>query len=321
MKKFMKFCGITALILIVTGFVIAVVAGSIKGPTAIGEIVESVTRGKVHVRLGDIRDWGVTVGDTDLTDWMYDTQYEIKENMDFVSGFDILTGNVEESFDAAEIKDLDIELGACEMEMKASPDENFHLKAENAGKLQGFVRQDTLNIKAIRHTTIGQNNCRITLYVPEGFHFAEADVELGAGVLEFEELDAGEASFEVGAGQIVCSDSLKAEELTLEVGMGEIQVDGMDVEQLDAEVGMGSLILNGGISEKADVDCSMGSIEMTLNGSEEDYNYNLESAMGSVEIGSYSVSGLAGEKKINNKAARDITMSCSMGSIEINFTE
>ena len=45
MKKFMKGCGIAALILIVLGIIMGVVAGSIQGTALISDTVEKVTDG------------------------------------------------------------------------------------------------------------------------------------------------------------------------------------------------------------------------------------------------------------------------------------
>lgn len=326
MKKFMKICAITALVLIGAGLVIAMTAGAFQGPASMARIVDSVTGGRVHLNSGG---WGFSVGEAvldSLDRWDSGARYDIEEdmanNMTFSSGFEILTGNVQRSFSAAEIDSLQIEAGACHITVKDSPDGDFHVEVKNAGKFQSYVQEETLYLKALCRTALGTPHvCEIDFYVPEDFQFAEMDVEVGAGVLEFENFSADKADFEVGAGQILGSGQLRAGKLDIEVGMGEISIEGMETGRLDAEVGMGSLIMDGQITEKADLACSMGSIEMKLTGSEKDYNYNLDSAMGSVEIGGYSAGGLAREKKIDNKAACDISVECSMGSIDISFTE
>lgn len=319
MKRFMKFCAVAALILIAAGLVIGITASSIQGRESIEQIVESVTHGKIHVGLNK-NDFGVYLSDS-LERLDSGIRYDVNEDMNFNKAFEIMTGSISRTYSGSEIKSLEIEAGACEMKMLDSADEDFHLETENAGKIQGYVSNGTLHITAIRRTVIGGNNCRILLYVPKGFQFEKADITMGAGTLDFDRLEAGKASLSVGAGQITCSDSLKADKLDLDVGMGEIVVSGMETAELDAEVGMGSLLLSGDVSSDADVLCSMGTIEMELAKSEQDYNYDLESAMGSVEIGSYSMSGLAGEKKIDNKAACKIKLECSMGSIEISFMQ
>lgn len=317
MKRFMKFCAVAALLLIAAGLAMGITAGSIQGRESIEQIVESVTHGKIHVGLN--RDnWGIQISDS-LERLDSGIRYNVNENMDFNKAFEIMTGSINRTYSGSEIHSLEIEVGACEMSMLDSADGDFRLETENVGKIQGYVSNGTLHIKAIRRTGIGEKHCRILLYVPKEFRFEKADIEMGAGALDFSRLEAGKASISVGAGQITCSDSLKADKLDLEVGMGEIVVSGMETTELDAEVGMGSLVLSGDIGGNADVSCAMGSIEMKLAKSEQDYNYELESAMGSVEIGGYSISGLAGEKKIDNKAAGKIKLDCSMGSIEISF--
>ena len=309
MKKFMKFCAITALVLIATGTVIATIASAIKGPATIAEIVYSVTDGKVRLGLDDVKDWGFEVGNA-VGDALHGglerfgevPDYDIDEKLNFHSGFEILTGNVKDSFSADKIRSLDVEAGACHLIFKDSYDDDFHIEADNVGKMQSYIEGGTLNIKTVRKTTVGKKSCTITLYIPKDFRFKETDVEIGAGLLEFENLSADEISIEVGAGEVSNSGLLQVNELNLEVGMG-------------------SVILSAMCESDADIECAMGSIELELSGSETDYNYYIESAMGSVDIGSYSVSGLAGGRKIDNDAGCDINLECSMGSIEIGFMD
>ena len=82
MKKFMKICAITALIMCVLGIVLASLAGSIKGREAINEVVENVTDGKVNVKLNGWSDWGVTIAD-ELRDNIGNANYVIEDAISF----------------------------------------------------------------------------------------------------------------------------------------------------------------------------------------------------------------------------------------------
>ena len=63
----------------------------------------------------------------------------------------------------------------------------------------------------------------------------------------------------------------------------------------------------------------MGNIEMTLEGSEEEFNYKLEGSMGNISVGQDSFSGFSSERNIDNHADKEMEIECSMGNITIDF--
>ena len=228
MKKFMKGCAITALILLVVGFVLAIVARSLEGTSGVEEIVKSVTNDKVKIDLGGDEGFGISINGED---WINEqVHYEITDNMIFDSDFDIFKGDVEKYAVGSDIKKLDIEAGGCEFQFESSEDTNFYIEANETGKFQGFVKNDTLYVKATRTVNDWDDydECQITLYVPDGYRFEKVDVELGAGLLAMEDIAANEMDMEVGAGQITV-EYLQADNCDIEVGMGEILVHDMQV--------------------------------------------------------------------------------------------
>lgn len=324
MKKFMKGCGITALILLAVGFVLAAVAGTIRGRTVISEVVEAATGGRVHLNLGNWWEWGFeSWGDLfdNIGDSMGEVDYGIGESMDFNRNYDVLSGDVKKYSVGDQVQKLEIEVGGCSLITKSSGDNSFYAEAQNIGKFQCFVEGDTLYVKSITSSRRWNQlkNAKITLYVPDGSSFEEADIELGAGVLEFEELSAKQAFLEVGAGQIKISRA-RVQELEVNVGLGQIVLQDMDVAELEAEIGMGELEARGAITEKADIICSMGNVEMTVDGREEDFNFDLQGGMGNMDVGSMSHSGLGFERTADNGAAKKMTLECSMGNVNVRFT-
>lgn len=347
MKKFMKGCAITALILIVVGFAMALIAGTISGKKAIKEIVQTVTDGKVNIDLDfDDDGFGINIGEDigesigeagaaigesigELGESIGDSivnvdgtvNYDIEDSMIFDNNYNIFKGDVEKYSLGSSIDDMVIEAGGCSFEMKTSDDENFYVEAQDINKFQGYVINDTLHIKGTVGTITlnGSNECRITLYIPENYQFNKVDMELGAGVMSFESLHADKILMEVGAGQIV-ADGIVANTLDISVGMGEILVEEMQVNKLVAEVGMGHLGLEGSVNESADVECAMGSIEMEIAGTQKDFNYEVECGMGNIDLGSNSYSGVAQEQYVDNGAAKKMTVECAMGDVDISFT-
>lgn len=317
MKKFMKGCAITALVLLLLGVTMTIIAVAVKGTTSISEVVESVTGGRLHVDL-DPRDndWGIFGGEG---------YYDIEKDVMFDEDHSIVTsGSVEKTTLGADIKNLDIEVGGCEFEFAESEDDNFYLTVHGMGKIQFYVEEGTLYIKSTHRMAEVSDlfeaikGHEIILYVPSNYHFENLNLEMGAGLLEANDIITDDIYLEVGAGSIEV-DSLQAKQCTAEVGMGEIVVDNIQTDDLNVEVGMGSFIMEGTVQGDLTAECSMGAVEMKLIGDEDDFNYDLGASMGAVSIGRDEYSGLAQERTIDNGADKTISVDCAMGAVEISF--
>lgn len=234
----------------------------------------------------------------------YGAYFEPKVEISFNPNSDILKGDITQDFDADAVQNLIVEAGACQLAIEQSPDGEFHVEVEHADKYQGFVAGDSLCLNMVGNTKSYDEDSvgRICLYVPEQFSFKEAKISLGAG-------------------QINGKTDLQVKDMEIALGAGEIRLSALTVEKLQAQVGAGSLIFKGDIGQKADVECAMGNVEMTLNGSKNDYNYEVEAAAGDVNVGGQSFGGLAGKWGIENDAPRDIDVECAMGSVFIKFAE
>ena len=335
MKKFMKGCAITALILMVVGAVLALVAGTMRKSPVIASVVEEATGGRVHANFGwPYGKWGI------FWDGWWKDAVEVKYEVD-ISAFDksheIIDGNVlnsadllsgQYSFSPEDVKSLEIRVGGCSFETKPSDNGLYYLKVKGIGKIQFYLDNDgELHIIAVN---VGKNNWNsltnlswtgsIIFYVPEGYSYDEVDIEMGAGDLVFDDLIADEISLEVGAGNIKIN-NVEAKKLEAAAGLGQLEIYGMDVEKLEAEVGMGNLTVQGSLNGDGSVECAMGNVEMMLKGSEQDFNYRLEAAAGNIDLGRSSYSGLGQERRINNGASKKLDVECSMGNISINFIE
>ncbi|MCM1057233.1 MAG: DUF4097 domain-containing protein [Firmicutes bacterium] len=323
MKRFMKGCAITALIFLALGLALVIAAGTVRGRTAIAQVVESVTGGRVSVDIDSLFKWGIRVRDN-VSDRLPELDYDIDDATSFDSRHDIWGGDVEKFCLGEEVETLKIEAGGCRFLTQASGDASFYVEVSDAGKFQAYLESETLYIRSTptsgRLNWGGWENCVVRLYVPEGYHYGEVEIELGAGDMELQGLDADRIALGVGAGRIVAN-GMKAESLELEVGAGQIYMEDVNVKDMKAEIGMGELRLEGAIEGDVDATCAMGNVEMKLTGSQKDFNYRLSGAMGNIDLGAESYSGIGVSKTIDNGARKDMKIECSAGNIRIMFTD
>jgi len=304
MRKFMKGCAITALIFILLGLILGVSGSLGNGSTHFspGEILSAVTLGRISEEKVD--DWsdGVT---EQIRENMGDVHYDLEDKVDYDSDYEVKSGKIELYVlgdDSQGITDLQVQAGGCVMKIRVSEDNCFRVEADGMRKFQGYVEGGTMEISG---TSKASNNSdgnlggSICLYVPEGYHFENTSLDLGAGSLSVEELQTGALEANVGAGKMAFG--------TLDADVAEVSV------------GMGSVRLNGDVTERLDGECSMGELKLTLAGMQTDFNYDLSCGMGELKVGDDSYNGLAQEKQINNNASKNMELECAMGSVVVEF--
>lgn len=320
MKKFMKGCAYTALVLIAVGLVLALWATAVEGTHAISKFVRDVTGGYVSLDVSEMSEEIASDIEENIVGDMGDG-FDIDADSLFSEEYDMITGDFPKTRIASgEVRNLDIEVGGSVLTLKESEDDSFYLEGTKTGKMQGYEESGTLHIKALRGAKKWNDAeaCKIILYVPKDYSFAEVEVELGAGQISLGSITAESIDVETGAGQLL-ADSIKAEEVNISVGAGEMIVETMEAAVLDAEIGMGRFKAYGDITREGSIECAMGSAELVLMGAQEDYNYTMDCVAGNIDIGTESYSEALQEKTVDNHGAKWLELSCAMGNIEIDF--
>ena len=208
------------------------------------------------------------------------------------------------------IENLKLDIGASEVQIKTGTDDKIHvddsrMKTENAVQKRLSDDRKTLEITTKMRSSFDFKNMRnvkgtLVIYLPRDYKFDQVDMEYGAVTAEI--------------------DGLNAKSLKIESGASGCTIKNADIEELDVETGAGSLDFYGTVEKEVDIDCGAGSVTLNLEGKVEDYNYELDSSAGSVEIGEdIDLGGLSAEKSIDNGSKRTIEISNGAGSVEIRF--
>lgn len=223
------------------------------------------------------------------------------------------------------IRSLDLSLGAGSFVVKEknTDDGMIDIYIQGVGGCDYRVKDGTLYVEGFKGIkAIGSDIFEnvITLVLPAGTRFEEVDMEIGAGVMEVASLKAGEIDVSVGAGELIMNRT-EARELSAEIGAGRLEAGNMDAGEVSLTVSMGECIYMGTVSGDLELECDMGNMELSLNGREEDFNYEIECSAGNIEIGGLEYTALASERKIHNGAHRESDIECNMGNIIISFRE
>ena len=122
------------------------------------------------------------------------------------------------------------------------------------------------------------------------------------------------------AGGVLTADWINANKLSLEVQGGKLEVLSGGVGDLSGECQAGELIYEGQAWWKVDGECQAGAIRYFIEGREEDFNYEIDTAVGRIAIGGTEIKDLIKETVINNPGAtKRAELDCEAGAIDMDF--
>ena len=319
MKKFTKFCVITILALGVVGALLVSIGVYTVGWDSVAELVEDISDGTIHFKDGFYFEGESFSKIGDYLDSK--AIFSIEDSSMFDNSKDVWKGDVKKTKIADEqINDLKLDVGGCYFQIKLSDDEAYYVAYEGDGKSQAYAEDNDLYVKVLNASNLDfskKENC-FTLYVPADALFSDVDVNLGAGEMHLDGLQADEMKIELGAGQIM-ADDMAAANIKISVGAGNVELQEATLGTVKIEVGAGNCLIEGEIFEDIKAECAMGNISLKLEGDEEDFDYELDCVTGNLKIGDTKYSGLSASKEIDNNAAQKMDLQCAMGNIEVDF--
>lgn len=203
--------------------------------------------------------------------------------------------------------DLNLELEAGKVTVKTGEAQEIRVVCKDLEKMGDLVQfhretdedEDELNIYIGPASAIGY--LEVEVIVPAGYPFRNAEIFVGAGECDVEELNADDLEIEVTAGT--------AKILNGTAGDAEFQC------------AAGNLEYTGTITRDVQCECAAGKIGLTLFQEETEFNYKVDGVGGNIQLGDSDLSGLAFEREFYHNAPREMELSCATGSIQVRFTD
>lgn len=283
MKKFIKGTLAASGILIMIGIIIIVICASVGGISLFKETFENNEFCFTNINFDNhhmFEDW-------DLEDNQYSKHLGTQN--------DIVVG------DGSSVDKIKIEIGSASLEVKESKDSQIRLDYDIKDKISCYIEDDSLILKSKggnRYRNDNHND-KISLYLPKGIFLEYVEIELGAGVINV--------------------DTLITDKLSAETGAGSMAFQNLDVKEMDLNVGVGKIDFEGAVKGNINAECGVGKIDIKIDGNRNNWNYDVECAMGKVIIGEDEYSNLAKDIDINYEADNNCDITCAMGKVIISF--
>lgn len=212
-------------------------------------------------------------------------------------------------FKKSEVKNLSMDFGAAEValiegdkyciETRGLPEEcmNCYLNKEGTLVVSNTRR---FNLNFWSHNRRSRIVPRVLVTIPKN-----------AGVSKFR--------IAIGAGKLVSRTiSLSCEAGNIEVGAGNLVLDGIFGGKINMRCGMGNLEFTGSVTGVVNLDCGMGNMDLKLKGDPKTYSYDAKVGLGDFRFNGEKKSGVC-QVYNNQKMENHFSVNCGMGSVNISI--
>lgn len=236
---------------------------------------------------------------------------------------EISVSSGESSFDRFD--SIDIECGAANVIVQTGSDysvethnvpEDMVVKVDNDGTLKIGNKGGVDHIFTWFDGEEWGRNAKIIVTVPDSFSGDQVDISAGAGNIELRDIVVSDLDLDGGAGNIT-AENVVAENATIEAGAGKLKMTEVKFGDTEIECGVGKVEFDGTIVGNCDVSGGVGSIDMRIQGSERNYNMEVESGVGTIRVNGKKVDNM----EQDNDASYDFQVDGGVGSVNIEFTE
>ncbi|MDO4452024.1 DUF4097 family beta strand repeat-containing protein [Faecalimonas sp.] len=251
---------------------------------AVGATDEDV-RSALRRGIGFIRDDDYYDED-DFEDRLEQTGREVKNTMDIPS-----------------TKGIDVEVDKMLVEVVATDEEKVRVENTAAEEIELMMSEDedSVDIRTTKNAHKINDGGKLILYIPRNIQLPEINIQVNNGKINLSGIQTNELDLEIGRGEITATDFV-AGELSVSCGQGKADIKGTAQRDVDLE-------------------CGAGAINFVSNGTQTDFNYEIEVGAGAVQLGGQKFSGLAVEKTINNRAGKEMGIDCAAGTVNVTFAQ
>ena len=267
---------------------------------------------------------GSVMNVTDIFDDIDDAAEDILDKgSDSSDSSSSVTGETVVIGEASTIKDIELDIGAVDLQIKDSTDgkvsvdasENVTVKFDKSGSNKVKIQIESKNKSAL---TKGK---KAILYMPNDSTLDDLDIEAGASAVKCKiNITCKDLDIELGAGDIEFN-KITADDSEIKIGAGKVSFDKLYSKNANIEVGMGDFCAEGDIENSFDLVCTMGNATLKLDSAESDHNYDFKVGMGNLNVGSTKISGMASEREIDNDASSTYSVEVGMGNVNMDFNK
>ncbi len=245
--------------------------------------------------------------------------------------------NMYESYDDINSLDFDITYG----EVRIEQGNEFSISAHNIIEDQfssyvkdgvWYIREDESNyfdlfgirVPARHNINIGWNDHftpYITITIPENFTAQNISLRVEAGSVNVDRIKAEESDFNLNAGELQINELSISGKSQYRVRAGEMMLKKMDAKDITVDCGIGSVKIDGIITGDSNIKCGLGQVYLDLAAKENDYSYDINCGIGEVKINGEEYNNISNKIIKNGDTDNNLSLDCGVGEITVDFNK
>ena len=221
-------------------------------------------------------------------------------------------GMTEQTIDSS-FTGISINISAAELDIKTG--EKFGVET-NHKYLECESKGDILKISEKRSLFAHHSGgMKVILTIPEGTLFDYVDISAGAGSVTIDELLANSLSIELGAGELKAERLDAIDNAEIDGGAGSVTIRGGRLNNTDIDMGVGELNLTSELCGKSSIDYGIGETNLVLMGTDNDYKIELDKGIGEAWLDGKKMSDASGY----GSGSKCIEIDGGVGELNITF--
>lgn len=212
------------------------------------------------------------------------------------------------------IEEIEMDVNAADV--KLTTGKTFSVES-NLAYLSVEEKESSLIIKETENFWFNSHNAVLSVCIPEGFVFKNANIMTGAGKLTVDMLSADRLHLELGAGAVNIRELNAGVESQIEGGAGKVTVSGGTLYNLDLNMGVGKLDLTAAVLGNSKLDYGVGGADITLIGTKDDYRIQFDKGLGSAVVDGESME----DGSVFGKGDNRIEIDGGVGSVKVDFKQ
>ena len=232
--------------------------------------------------------------------------------LDGLFGRESATGDLKTYAVSEDITSLKVTINAADFTIKS--DDAFSVES-NLSNLTVQEKNGTLVITEKKKSGLNYNDAVLTLCIPEGFKFEEAQLTTGAGMLTVETLSAKKLQMELGAGEVNIQQLNADSKAKISGGAGALTISSGVLNDLDVKMGIGEMNLTAALLGSSELDYGIGEANLTLLGSKDDYRLELEKGIGDIRVEDQSMRN----DSVYGSGMNEVEITGGIGAVYIVF--
>ncbi len=215
----------------------------------------------------------------------------------------------------SDVRDIEINIKATPLKLRQAENDSDRIRIDtNSNYIETWSGNGKLSIVEKSHGFFGWGGSgEVIIYLPEKAVFEDFNIEIGAGTLEAELINARTLKLNLGAGRTSIGMLNVKDSAQIDGGTGFMEIRDGGVRNLDLEVGAGRADLRLKLAGDNRIESGVGRLDLDLVGDEDDYRLDVSKGIGSVTMNG---SGL-GDDAVWGKGDTRVRIDAGVGSVEM----